>query len=143
MLTSARKVTERLVVAKLGNPMFEEDLVMVKKEAMVTPAPGMPEAVVCKGNQVALLSTKELREVLRTPQTESFVLQKLIKCRGTQAFIHRCCWRNDQFPTGWVISNHSSFHDEDVPLLKRFCTNAAVPMGATIFPLSNLGVRPT
>lgn len=75
--------------------------------------------------------------------TESFVLQKLIKCRGTQAFVHRCCWRNDQFPTGWVISNRASFHDEDVPLLKRFCTNAAVPMSATIFPLSNLGVRPT
>jgi len=28
----SRRVTEKLVVAKLGNPMFEEDLVMVKKE---------------------------------------------------------------------------------------------------------------
>lgn len=28
-------MTEKLVVAKLGNPMFEEDLVMIKKEVRV------------------------------------------------------------------------------------------------------------
>jgi len=28
-------VTEKLVVAKLGNPMFEEDLVMIKKEVRI------------------------------------------------------------------------------------------------------------
>ena len=75
--------------------------------------------------------------------TDSFVLQKLIKCKGSQAFVHRCSITPGQFPLGWVISNKAAFHDEDVPLLKRFCTDASVANSVTIFPLSTLGVQPT
>ena len=140
------------------------------RQAMTVPALGSDTAIGFKGNKVSVLSTKDLRELLRSPQTgtrclfvvhpsvdadvlfffffwtwqtERFVLQKLIKCRGNQAFIHRCCVQDDQYPTGFVISNRCVFTDEDVPIVERFCTQPSVPLSATVFPLSNLGVRPT
>lgn len=82
-------------MAKLGNAMFEEDFVMLKKavrphvgwvvtaglgrcvltmppfvpcQSVTRPAPGLPGLVVSQGNATSLVSTKELRDILRNPE---------------------------------------------------------------------------
>lgn len=140
----SNKVTEKLVVQKLGSAIYEEELVVVKKQAVVGPASGAPGLVTFNGNTLSILNTKEMVQLLNpAQQTEPFVIQRFVKSKGTRASIARGVYRFGRPPSGWTISNKSTFADERVPLPDRFCTHAAkYPLANSIYELSTAAAEP-
>ncbi len=70
----------------------------------LTDDPGM---VSFQGNLTSLLTTRDLRDMLRPSRAgDNFILQRFVRCRGPNAFINRCVWRRDRPPLVWHITNN-------------------------------------
>ena len=125
-----------LLIKKLGNMNYPDDIVVVHKEAMANPAPSTSKnpRFYFTGNNTRVINTHDVSEIgaqMESANTEdTFLIQRYIKCKGPQASILRGVVQRGKPAQAWSISNVSRFTDaftkEDLREVERWRAEVAL-----------------
>lgn len=133
---------------------YQDDIAVVMKTQLTHSCKTNNKFIVCEGNSVQvykiykyilfnvqLLNTKRLQDIVPqlTESESSIVLQRYIKCKGSNSSIVRVLWGDNQSIKAWSITSKVTFDDEsEQNLINRFTTNYHIDHMCHIVPLQGI-----
>ncbi|KAH7822024.1 putative Lmbr1-like motif protein [Monocercomonoides exilis] len=95
-----------------------------------------------KANELSVLNTEDLKNIIMSPPTGDYVIQRFVQSKGPNPSLTRVVWRASQASVAYTLTGKGRFSDDTEPdFRKRFTVCTDVLNGCTVFKTSGAPVR--
>jgi hypothetical protein len=77
-------------------------------------------------NKLEVLNYEDLEKYIFSKNSNTYTLQKFLKCRGPKAFVCRTIWRRTKPPYVYILTNKANYHDNIIQQNLKFVINSKI-----------------